>query len=124
MHVEIFGQTYAVQAGADPGYVEQLAAYVDAQMREVSRAAGAVDSVRVAVLAALNIADECFRLRAEAGQSRRGRRRASARPRLGRRELAAVARRVTRRKLLAAAGAARLSSAVGSPALFVMDRKP
>ena len=57
------------RAGADPGYVEELAAYVDAQMREVSRSAGAVDSVRVAVLAALNIADECFRL---ARQVRRG----------------------------------------------------
>ena len=63
--VEIFGQTYNVKAGADPGYVEQLAAHVDAQMREVSRSAGAVDSVRVAVLAALNIADECLRLRAQ-----------------------------------------------------------
>ena len=44
VHVEIFGQTYAVQAGAETGYVEQLAAFVDAQMREVSRGAGAVDS--------------------------------------------------------------------------------
>ena len=57
------GQTYTVKAGADPGYVEELAAHVDAQMHEVSKTAGAVDSVRVAVLAALNIADECFRLR-------------------------------------------------------------
>ena len=65
VHVEIFGQTYTVKAGGDPGYVESLAAYVDAQMREVSRTAGAVDSVRVAVLAALNIADEAFRLRAQ-----------------------------------------------------------
>ena len=64
VHVEIFGQAYALSAGADPGYVEQLAAHVDAQMREVGKAAGAVDSLRVAVLAALNIADECFRLRA------------------------------------------------------------
>jgi cell division protein ZapA len=63
VHVEIFGQTYTVKAGGDPGYVEELAALVDAQMREVSKTAGAVDSVRVAVLAALNIADECFRLR-------------------------------------------------------------
>ncbi|HUG52832.1 MAG TPA: cell division protein ZapA [Vicinamibacteria bacterium] len=63
VHVEIFGQTYTVKAGADPGYVEELAAHVDAQMREVGKTAGAVDSVRVAVLAALNIADECFRLR-------------------------------------------------------------
>ena len=61
--MHIFGQTYAVKARAETGYVEELAAHVDAQMREVSKTAGAVDSVRVAVLAALNIADECFRLR-------------------------------------------------------------
>ena len=60
IHVEIFGQTYAVRAGGDPAYIEKLARYVDEQMREVSRASGAVDSVRIAVLAALNIADECF----------------------------------------------------------------
>lgn len=62
VQVEIFGQTYTVKAGAEPGYVEQLASYVDGQMKEVSRTSGAVDSVRIAVLAALNIADECFRL--------------------------------------------------------------
>ena len=67
VHVEIFGLSYSVQAGAEPGYVEQLAGFVDAQMREVSRGAGAVDSVRIAVLAALNIADELFRARARLG---------------------------------------------------------
>jgi cell division protein ZapA len=67
VHVEIFGQTYAVRAGSDSAYIEKLARYVDEQMREVSRASGAVDSVRIAVLAALNIADECFQARAGAG---------------------------------------------------------
>jgi cell division protein ZapA len=71
VHVEIFGQTYTVRAGTDAGYVEKLAAYVDAQMMDVSRNAGAVDSVRIAVLAALNIADECFQLRAQEGESER-----------------------------------------------------
>ena len=66
VQVEIFGQTYSVKAGGDPGYVEKLAAYVDEEMKDVSRASGAVDSLRVAVLAALNLADECFRLRQEA----------------------------------------------------------
>jgi cell division protein ZapA len=66
VHVEIFGQTYAVRAGTDPGYVETLAAFVDEQMKGVSRSSGAVDSLRVAVLTALNLADECFRLRREA----------------------------------------------------------
>jgi cell division protein ZapA len=72
VHVQIFGQTYAVKAGADAGYVEKLAAFVDEQMTEVSRSSGAVDSVRVAVLAALNIADECMRLREQAGKSGEG----------------------------------------------------
>lgn len=69
VHVQIFGLTYTVRAGADPGYVEQLAAYVDEKMREVSRGSGAVDSVRIAVLAALNIADECFRNKEALGKA-------------------------------------------------------
>ena len=40
VQVEIFGQSYTVRAGADPGYVEALAAHVDAQMREVSQDRG------------------------------------------------------------------------------------
>jgi cell division protein ZapA len=71
VHIEIFGQTYAVKGGADPSYVERLGAYLDNQMKEVSRASGAVDSVRIAVLAGLNIADELFRLK-EQGQKGEG----------------------------------------------------
>jgi len=69
VHVEIFGQSYAVKAGADPGYVEKLAALVDTKMQEVSRASGAVDSVRVAVLAALNIADELFQSKSQSTEA-------------------------------------------------------
>jgi cell division protein ZapA len=65
VQVEIFGQVYSVRGGADPAYLAELAAQVDARMREVSQSAGAVDSLRVAVLASLNLADECSRLRAE-----------------------------------------------------------
>jgi cell division protein ZapA len=68
VHVEIFGQSYAVRAGAEPGYVEKLAAHVDGQMKEVARASGAVDSLRIAVLAALNIADEAFQLRSRSSE--------------------------------------------------------
>jgi cell division protein ZapA len=70
VHVEIFGQTYAVKAGDDPAYVERLAAFVDEQMKDVGRASGAVDSLRVAVLSALNIADECLRLRRDLEEAR------------------------------------------------------
>jgi cell division protein ZapA len=91
VHVQIFGQTYAVRAGADPGYVEKLAAHVDEQMREVSRGGAAVDSVRIAVLAALNLADEVFRLRSQLDEAEnRARARAAARAEDLARELAAA----------------------------------
>jgi cell division protein ZapA len=63
MKVEIFNQTYNVAAGEDEERVQKLAEYVDEKMREVSEATRTVDSVKVAVLAALNIADEMFALR-------------------------------------------------------------
>jgi cell division protein ZapA len=58
--VEIYDQTYHLRAH-DQEYIQKLAATVDAKMRAVS-ASGTVDSLRVAVLAALNIADELVRL--------------------------------------------------------------
>ncbi len=58
--VKIFNQTYQVSSGGDPEYVKQLARYVDKMMTDVFEKTPAVDSLKVAVLAALNIADECF----------------------------------------------------------------
>jgi cell division protein ZapA len=55
--VDIYDQVYHLR-GTDPAYIERLAAIVDAKMRAVSAHGGTVDSLRVAVLAALNIADE------------------------------------------------------------------
>ena len=69
VQVEIFGQTYTVRSDGDPAALLDIASYVDAQMREVSKAAGAVDTVRIAVLAALNIAADAIRMRAEARQA-------------------------------------------------------
>ena len=61
--VEIYDQVYHLR-GVDPAYIEHLAAMVDEKMRAVSAQGGTVDSLRVAVLAALNIADELSGLRA------------------------------------------------------------
>ncbi len=61
--VEIYDQVYQLR-GTDPQYIERLAAVVDAKMRAVSAHGATVDSLRVAVLAALNIADELMTLRA------------------------------------------------------------
>jgi cell division protein ZapA len=63
MKIEIYGQTYHMQGDLDPAYVEQLAQYVDEKMHAVADATRTVDSVRVAVLAALAIADELHSLR-------------------------------------------------------------
>jgi cell division protein ZapA len=51
-------------------YVAELAAYVDQKMRAASRETSAGDTLKIAVLAALNIADECFRVRADERQRR------------------------------------------------------
>jgi cell division protein ZapA len=55
--VDIYDQIYNLR-GTDPAYIERLAAIVDTKMRAVSAHGNTVDSLRVAVLAALNIADE------------------------------------------------------------------
>jgi cell division protein ZapA len=61
--VEIFGQSYTVGGDLDEAYVQQLARYVDERMNAVASATQTVDSVKVAVLAALAIADELYSLR-------------------------------------------------------------
>jgi cell division protein ZapA len=61
--VEIDGQRYPIRTALDPAYVTRLAAYVEAKMHAASDSTPTSDSVSLAVLAALNIADELFRCR-------------------------------------------------------------
>jgi cell division protein ZapA len=63
--VVIQGLRYPVKSTLDPAYVAELAAYVDEKMRLASEANDTTDFLRVAVLAALNLADEVFRHRSE-----------------------------------------------------------
>ena len=63
VHVEIHGQRYPVRSSLEQPYVAELAAYVDEKMRLAMRECPQGDSLKVAVLAALNIADEYFRAR-------------------------------------------------------------
>lgn len=63
VQIEIFGQTYTLKGVASEAYVRELAGYLDQKMREVS-AAGKVNALpKIAILAALNIADELFQHR-------------------------------------------------------------
>jgi cell division protein ZapA len=57
VRVEIYDQAYNLR-GTDPEYIFRLAEYVDTKMRTVAEQTSTVDSLRLAVLAALNIADE------------------------------------------------------------------
>ena len=61
--VEIFGQTYSVRGEGDPDYLAELARFVDTRMREVAAQVATVDPAKIAILAALNIADEFSRFR-------------------------------------------------------------
>lgn len=70
MKLEIYGQTYNLNVDENEEYLKNLAAYVDAKMQAVSESAHTVDSVKVAVLAALNIADELFLARAREAEIR------------------------------------------------------
>lgn len=62
VRVDIYDQTYHLR-GSDTEYIAQLGEYVDNKMRLIAQQASTVDSLRVAVLAALNIADELHVLR-------------------------------------------------------------
>src|SRR5881275_3188104 len=61
--ITIQGQQYPIRTSLEPDYVLQLAAFVDDKMRAASDSTPSSDSLRLAVLAALNIADELFRCR-------------------------------------------------------------
>ena len=60
--VEIFGSVYQVRGRDDTGYLQTLADLVDRKMREVAQHASTADTARIAILAALNLADELFRI--------------------------------------------------------------
>lgn len=61
--VEIFGRTYMIRGDAEPEYVHRLGEYVDKKMREIAENAPTVSSLKIAILAALNICDELFKYR-------------------------------------------------------------
>jgi len=63
IRVEIYNQTYNIRSDGDSEYLTKLADFVDSRMREISSGTLTVDSLKVAILAALHIADELHRLK-------------------------------------------------------------
>jgi len=64
VQVQIFGQSYSIRGEADQTYIQDVAAYVDRKMREITEKVPVTSLSKVAVLASLNIADELFKERA------------------------------------------------------------
>jgi len=61
--IEIYNQTYSIRSDGDNEYIVHLAEYVDGKMRDISSGTLTVDSLKVAILAALHIADEFYQLK-------------------------------------------------------------
>lgn len=68
IRVEIYGQVYSLRTELDPAYLEELARLVDARMRALAGQTETVDTRRLAVLAALTLADELRQLQQQANQ--------------------------------------------------------
>ena len=63
--VVIYNQTYTLRSTHDSEYIQELAGHVNKRMNEIARATMTVDSLRVAILAAIQIADEFYQSRRE-----------------------------------------------------------
>ena len=64
LKVRIYGAEYAIRGQADTNYIKAVAEYVDQKMREIDQNVRVDSSLKIAILASLNIADELFRERA------------------------------------------------------------
>ena len=69
--VQIAGVKYALKTEEDDRYVKQMAAFVDGKMRDVQKHTRTVDTQAVAVLTALQIAEELFNERRQSGDLRK-----------------------------------------------------
>jgi cell division protein ZapA len=63
LDVQILGQKFTISSDAEEDYMLKVAGYVDGKMQELMRSPKAVTKANVAMLAALNIADEYHRLK-------------------------------------------------------------
>lgn len=65
--VEIYGTPYKIRAGAETAanHIQMVASEVDAQMKKIANASPRLDLPRLAVLAAVNVADQMYRLRGD-----------------------------------------------------------
>lgn len=66
--VNIFGREYTIRGAGSPSYIAEIAHYVDMKMRQMTDNATLASTAKVAIFAALNIADELFQKRDQYGE--------------------------------------------------------
>ena len=66
--VNIFGREYTIRGAGSPAYIAEIAHYVDLKMRQMTDNATMASTAKVAIFAALNIADELFSKRSQLGE--------------------------------------------------------
>ena len=69
VQIEVHGQKYPIRTELDARYVEELAQFVESRMALASKSSPSSDAVGLAILTALNITDEYFRMRSSASTS-------------------------------------------------------
>lgn len=69
--VRIAGEEHTIRANAEPAYTRRCARHVDERIHEIRLQAGLIEGHKAAILAALSIADECFRAQDELERLRR-----------------------------------------------------
>ncbi len=62
VEIEVYGQRFSLQGGSDETYVQELATFVDEQMRTLTQSMKTGTPTKLAILAAINIADQLFQL--------------------------------------------------------------
>lgn len=65
--VEILGERYTIRGDADPGYMAEVGRLVDERMRDLASQAPGLPRARLAILAAINLADDLLQQRMEGG---------------------------------------------------------
>ena len=65
--IQIYGKTYSLKSSSSEVDAEEVAAYVDSRMKELANARSKTSTLDLAILAALNIAQELMELKNQAG---------------------------------------------------------
>ena len=65
VRVQVFGSEYRIASDTDPEHIREVASYIDQKMREIASALALRNRSTVAILTAVNLAEELFKIEEE-----------------------------------------------------------